>query len=60
MILGLSTLSWVYFHPAIKACSEFSLGWIAQIYVHNLVLMVVIAGGLHLYFYRYQKQGDNL
>ena len=60
IILGLSILSWVYFHPAIAACSEFALGWIAQIYVRNLVLMVVIAGGLHLYFYRYQRQGDNL
>ncbi len=60
LILALSVLSWVFFHPAIEVCSEFAFGWIAQIYIRNLVLMIVVAGGLHLYFYRWRKQDDDL
>ena len=60
IILALSVLSWVFFHPAIEACSEFALGWITQIYLRNLVLMTLIAGGLHLYFYSSKKQDNDL
>jgi sterol desaturase/sphingolipid hydroxylase (fatty acid hydroxylase superfamily) len=60
IILAISLLSWAFFHPALEVCTELAPGWIAQIYVRNLVLMLVIAGGLHLYFYSYKKQGDAL
>jgi lathosterol oxidase len=60
IILALSVLSWLFFHPAIEACSNFALGWITQIYIRNLVLMFAIAGGLHLYFYSWHKQADDL
>jgi len=60
IIVALAILSWLFFHPAIEACSEFAFGWIAQIYLRNLVLLTVIAGGLHLYFYSWRKQDDDL
>ncbi|NNF81089.1 MAG: sterol desaturase family protein [Rhizobiales bacterium] len=55
-----AVIVWVYFQPALELCKELSLGWIAQVYVRNLVLMFVVAGGLHLYFISYKKQGKKL
>ena len=56
----LAVVVWLYFQPALELCKELSFGWIAQVYVRNLVLMVVVAGGLHLYFYSYRLQGKRL
>lgn len=58
IVLLLSILCWVYFHPALERCREFGLDWMAQIYLRNLALMIIIAGGLHLYFYTWRRQGD--
>lgn len=58
LILVLSILSWAFFHPAIERCREFAPDWIAQIYLRNLVLIFLVAGGLHLYFYVWRIQGD--
>ena len=58
VILGLAILSWVFFSPTLEQCREFSFDWIALIYLRNLALMFVVAGGLHLYFYVFRRQGD--
>lgn len=58
VILVVSVLSWAYLHPALERCREFAPDWIAQIYLRNLVLMLLIAGGLHLYFYVWRRQDD--
>ncbi len=58
VILVLSILSWLYFHPALERCREFAPDWIAQIYLRNLALLFLVAGGLHLYFYVWRRQGD--
>jgi len=58
IILGLAILSWSYLHPSLEQCREFSLDWIALIYLRNLALMLLVAGGLHLYFYVFRLQGD--
>lgn len=57
-ILLLSGLSWFFFHPALARCHVFQFDWIAQIFIRNLALMFIVAGGLHLYFYVYRKQDD--
>ena len=56
IILLLSIFSWAYFHPSLERCREFAWGWVAEIYVRNLVLMFVVAGGLHLYLYTFNRQ----
>ena len=58
IVLLLSIMCWVYFHPALETCREFAAGWIAQIYLRNLLLLIIVAGGLHLYFYIWRRQGD--
>ncbi len=59
IILLLSLASAFLFHPAIQTCSEFAPGWIAQIYLRNLFLMCLVAGGLHWYFYIARRQGND-
>ncbi len=58
IILLLSVLSWFFFHPALVRCQVFQFDWIAQIFVRNLALMFLVAGGLHLCFYVYRLQHD--
>ena len=59
IILGVAVISWYYFHPLLERCTEIELGWVSQIFIRNLVLMVLVAGGLHLYFYTFRKQHDD-
>ena len=43
--------------PALERCIEFRADWILQMYARNLGLMLLVAGGLHLYFYTFGRQG---
>ncbi len=57
LLLGTSTLTWFYLQPSLDWCRQFEFSWIAIMYGRNLALMIAVAGGLHLYFYAYKKQG---
>jgi len=59
IVLTLALISWFFFSPALVRCQVFQFDWIAQIFVRNLALMCIVAGGLHLYFYVYKKQGED-
>jgi len=58
IILLLAIGSAIFLQPDLQRCVEFGPAWIAQIYLRNLMLMVVVAGGLHLYFYTLRIQDD--
>lgn len=58
IILVLAIISAVAFHPSLEQSAELSFDWVAQIYLRNLILMCMVAGGLHLYFYVWRKQAD--
>lgn len=58
ILLGLATLCWFYLQPPLEVVQTLSFDWILMMYVRNLLLMTVVAGGLHLYFYTFRKQGD--
>ena len=53
----LAALSWFYLQPALERCAELEWGWILQMYARNLGLMLLVAGGLHLYFHKFGRQG---
>gem|GEM_PF-35071 len=57
-VLCLSIVTWLYFQSALERCVTFEFGWIAQMYGRNLAMMLLLAGGLHLYFYTWRKQLD--
>ena len=56
IVLSLALVSWIYFHPSLEQCREFGWQWISLIYIRNLVLMMLVAGGLHVYFYVFKAQ----
>jgi lathosterol oxidase len=58
-VLGLSLVIWNLFSPALQRCQQFSADWIAEIWLRNLVVILLVAGGLHLYFYTFRKQDDS-
>ena len=53
-------ITWAYLQPAIARCATFEFSWIAQMYLRNLMLFVLIVGGLHLYFYTFKRQDRQL
>lgn len=56
-IVGIAFFCWFFLQPALERCVTFEFGWMFEIYARNLGLTVLLAGGLHLYFYTFQKQG---
>ena len=50
IIVGIAFVCYVWFQPPLVETKTLALGWIAEIYIRNLVLMTLVAGSLHLYF----------
>lgn len=53
----LAVISWLYFTPGPDRTTHFQWGWMAEIYLRNVVLLILIAGGLHLWLYTKRGQG---
>ena len=60
IVLAIALVCLFWFQPSLEQAQTLSLGWIAQIYFRNFVLLAIVAGGLHLYFYTFKKQGQKL
>jgi lathosterol oxidase len=60
VLIVISLVSWFFFQPSLDVTATLSLDWITGLYIRNLLLMIAVAGGLHLYFYRRKTQGDEL
>ena len=60
IVLVIALVCFFWFQPSLEQAQTLSLGWIAQIYLRNFVLLAIVAGGLHLYFYTFTKQGQKL
>ena len=60
LLVGLALICWTWLQPSLAEMETLALGWIAQIWLRNIILMLLVAGGLHLYFFRHRKQGDRL
>ena len=55
---AIAIVTWLYTQPELARMAEFEIGWIAHIFVRNLVLMVLFYGGLHLWLYTFKAQGE--
>jgi sterol desaturase/sphingolipid hydroxylase (fatty acid hydroxylase superfamily) len=60
ILVVVASVSWFWFQPPLEETKTLSLGWIAEMYLRNFVLLLVVAGGLHLYFYTWRRQGQRL
>lgn len=60
ILVALATLCWLWVHPSLETVRIGGLGWVAQIYVRNFLLIFAVAGGLHWYFHSAKRQGKAL
>jgi len=60
MMVLLAIGLWYFAYPSLEVTKSFAVSWILQIWVVNLVVMFVIAGGLHWFFYIRRGQGKHL
>ena len=60
LYVGLAILTWLYLGSSLERYVEFQAGWIVEIYAFHLVSVIVVAGGLQLYFYTFKRQGMEL
>lgn len=55
--LILSAIAWYWLQPELTRCVEFEIGWISQLLFRNALLILIVAGGLHLYLHVFKLQG---
>jgi lathosterol oxidase len=60
IVLGIAVLVWTFTQPSLEQMETLSLGWIIQIWLRNLVLMFLVAGSLHWFFFMRKAQGKRL
>jgi sterol desaturase/sphingolipid hydroxylase (fatty acid hydroxylase superfamily) len=54
---GIAVVSWLWFTPGFDRTAHWAVGWVAEIYARNAVLLLIVAGGLHLRLYATRGQG---
>jgi len=60
VLVVLAAVCWFFLTPSLEMTQTLAVDWIAVLYVKNLVLMILVAGGLHLYFYIVKGQNRDL
>ena len=53
-------LFWFFLRPELAQMKSLEWGWISKIYLTNATLLIIVAGGLHTWFYIWKKQGTTL
>ncbi len=59
-MLAVAFAVWEWARPSLAEAESLRLGWILEIWVRNIVVLAVVAGGLHLILQRHRTQGDGL
>lgn len=57
IIAAIAVAAWLWLTPSLERTSTFAFGWIAQLYLRNAAILLVVAGGLHLRQYTFRAQG---
>ena len=50
-------VTWFFLTPDLEKMKSFEIDWIAAIFLRNLRLLILVAGGFHLRFYVQKAQG---
>jgi sterol desaturase/sphingolipid hydroxylase (fatty acid hydroxylase superfamily) len=56
--LLITLITWFYLQPAPSRCTELKLDWIGLMFLRNLGLLWLVAGGWHLLLYTLKLQGS--
>jgi sterol desaturase/sphingolipid hydroxylase (fatty acid hydroxylase superfamily) len=57
ILLIFASISFYWFQPTFEEAKTLDLKWISEIYLRNFLLLLFVAGSLHLYFYTFRGQG---
>ena len=60
ILLVVATVSWLWLQPTMAEARMLAPSWVLEIWLRNMALMILVAGGLHLYFYTWRRQGKRL
>ena len=58
LLLTLAIAAWTWFTPSVERARDFELDWMLEIGLRNLVIVLVVAGGLHVLLFTFRRQGD--
>ncbi len=58
LFLVAAFITWTWFTPDITRAQTIAFDWVFAIWLRNLIILTVVAGGLHLLLHRYRVQGD--
>ena len=56
----IATALWLTVYPSLEEVKYFHYSWILQIWIINFLLVIIVAGSLHYYFYVKKRQGRKL
>lgn len=59
LFLVFAIITWTYLTPSLSRTSTLSFDWIFEIWLRNFIILIVVAGGLHLLLNRWRVQGDD-
>ncbi|MEM8751189.1 MAG: sterol desaturase family protein [Pseudomonadota bacterium] len=60
ILTALAFAIWFWASPSLEETRQLRIGWIMEIWLRNIALMIAVAGGLHLYFHTWRKQKQEL
>ncbi len=60
LFLLVAVIVYSYLLPEIGSMKTLSLDWILPAFLRNVFLLLLVAGGLHLYLFTYKGQGNTL
>lgn len=49
---------WTWFTPSLDRAATFQFDWMSEIWLRNFILVLTVAGGMHLWLFTFRKQGD--
>ncbi|MEM7431666.1 MAG: sterol desaturase family protein [Pseudomonadota bacterium] len=50
---------WQWFTPDLNRTATVQIGWVSEIWLRNMVITVIVTGGLHLWLHRLAGQGND-
>ena len=60
LFLATAVIVWTWFQPSDTVMQHLAPGWVLTIWLRNLILITLYAGGLHLWMFTFSMQGERL
>jgi len=57
VLAAVAVASWLWFTPGFDRTATWQVGWVAEVWARNAVLLLLVSGGLHLRLYVQRAQG---